>query len=140
MATPTIINGDWSSVRQAIRYLDYNKFGSASSPVFGSLTIGTLSGILKATSGVVTGNAAHSELAGVTENQHHNKSHAHDGVDGSGTVAHSDLTGNHQDVTTAASPTWVDVTTTGQVSGNTFNIVCYENETVCYENGVVTWT
>jgi len=36
---------------------------------------------------------AHTDLSGVTSDQHHAKSHAHDGVDGSGTVAHSDTTG-----------------------------------------------
>ena len=35
----------------------------------------------------------HSELSGITTDDHHAKSHAHDGVDGSGTVAHADLTG-----------------------------------------------
>ena len=35
----------------------------------------------------------HSDLGNVTSDQHHAQSHAHDGVDGSGTVAHSDTTG-----------------------------------------------
>lgn len=39
----------------------------------------------------------HSELASVTADQHHSKSHAHDGVDNSGTVAHSATTGKTAD-------------------------------------------
>ena len=35
----------------------------------------------------------HSETTGITTDDHHAKSHAHDGADGSGTVAHSDTTG-----------------------------------------------
>ena len=35
----------------------------------------------------------HSETTGITTDDHHAKSHAHDGADGSGTVAHADLTG-----------------------------------------------
>ncbi len=37
--------------------------------------------------------ARHGDLGGVASDQHHSQSHAHDGVDGSGTVAHGDLTG-----------------------------------------------
>lgn len=36
---------------------------------------------------------AHSVLTGVGADDHHAKAHAHDGVDGSGTVGHGDLTG-----------------------------------------------
>lgn len=36
---------------------------------------------------------AHSDTTGQTTDDHHAKSHAHDGADGSGTVAHSDTTG-----------------------------------------------
>src|SRR4029077_19364230 len=32
-------------------------------------------------------------LTGVSANDHHNQSHAHNGADSSGTVAHADLTG-----------------------------------------------
>src|SRR5689334_15086418 len=34
----------------------------------------------------------HSQLTGVTVDQHHAKSHAHDGADGSGAVDHDDVT------------------------------------------------
>ncbi|RLA07791.1 MAG: hypothetical protein DRQ54_04990, partial [Gammaproteobacteria bacterium] len=36
---------------------------------------------------------AHDALTDIGPDQHHNKLHAHDGLDGSGTVAHSDITG-----------------------------------------------
>jgi hypothetical protein len=39
----------------------------------------------------------HTNITGVTSDQHHPKSHAHDGVDGSGTVAHSATTGRTTD-------------------------------------------
>jgi len=42
---------------------------------------------------ITTFGGAHSDLSGVTANQHHNQSHGHTGADGSGTVAHSDTTG-----------------------------------------------
>ncbi len=40
-----------------------------------------------------SGTVAHSATTGKTANDHHAQSHAHNGVDGSGTVAHSDVTG-----------------------------------------------
>lgn len=40
-----------------------------------------------------SGQVTHAHTTGQTENDHHAKSHAHDGVDGSGTVAHSATTG-----------------------------------------------
>jgi len=43
------------------------------------------------------GDYTHAQLAAIGDNDHHNKSHAHDGVDGSGTVAHSDTTGQGTD-------------------------------------------
>jgi len=75
MASPTIINGDWSSVRQAIRYLDYIKFGVAGTPTFGGITIGTLEGVLQANAGVVTGGADHSDLASIGADNHHAQVH-----------------------------------------------------------------
>lgn len=39
----------------------------------------------------------HANLTGVTADQHHAKSHAHNGADGSGTVAHVDTTGKTAD-------------------------------------------
>jgi hypothetical protein len=44
-----------------------------------------------------SGNVAHSDTTGKTTDDHHAKSHAHDGVDGSGNVAHSDTTGKTTD-------------------------------------------
>lgn len=38
-----------------------------------------------------TGTISHDELTDVTENQHHSKSHNHDGLDGSGLVSYTDL-------------------------------------------------
>jgi len=46
--------------------------------------------------GVVTAQAndyTHAQLDAIGADDHHDKSHAHDGVDGSGTVAHADTTG-----------------------------------------------
>ena len=40
---------------------------------------------------------SHTNLKDVTSDQHHTKSHAHNGADGSGTVAHSDTTGQGAD-------------------------------------------
>ncbi len=40
---------------------------------------------------------AHADTTGQTADDHHAKSHAHDGVDGSGTVAHADTTGQGTD-------------------------------------------
>lgn len=60
--------------------------------------------------------------AGLTD-VHHVKSHAHDGVDGSGTVAHSDSTGrtvddHHDDLSNGYSITPSTVTTTGDIKIN----------------------
>ena len=41
--------------------------------------------------------ANHDQLLNVTPNQHHSQTHAHDGTDGSGTVAHGDTTGQGED-------------------------------------------
>jgi len=51
---PTIIDGDWDSVRQAIQKISVFKTGSSSEAEFSKLTIDNLSGILKAVSGAVT--------------------------------------------------------------------------------------
>lgn len=62
-----------------------------------------------------SGTVAHSAVTGQTANDHHAKSHGHDGVDGSGTVVYSDLTG----VPTEFAPdehTHVGVGTGGAVS------------------------
>lgn len=40
-----------------------------------------------------SGQVTHANTTGKTSDDHHPKSHAHDGVDGSGTVAHADTTG-----------------------------------------------
>lgn len=44
----------------------------ADSPTFAGLTVDALSGVLKATAGAVAGGAAHSELATIGANDHHN--------------------------------------------------------------------
>lgn len=62
---------------------------------------------------------AHSSLGSVGANDHHNQSHAHNGADGSGTVAGSDLTGTPGGELggTWASPT-VDATHSGSAHHN----------------------
>jgi len=54
---------------------------TADSPTFAGLTLTGFSGVLKATAGVLAGGGAHSDLAGVTANQHHNQAHTLDGAD-----------------------------------------------------------
>jgi hypothetical protein len=44
-----------------------------------------------------SGQVAHANTTGQGENDHHDKSHAHNGADGSGQVAHSDTTGQGPD-------------------------------------------
>jgi len=66
-------------------------------PEFAGATFTGFTGILKAVTGVLTGGATHADLASVTSDQHHAKSHLHNGADGSGTVAHSDTTGKGTD-------------------------------------------
>ncbi len=44
-----------------------------------------------------SGTVAHRDTTGQGIDDHHNKSHAHNGADGSGTVAHSDTTGQGKD-------------------------------------------
>jgi hypothetical protein len=60
--------------------------GILSTPTFAgmalaSLTLTGFTGVLKATAGVVSGSAGHSDLGGVTANQHHNQSHVLNGAD-----------------------------------------------------------
>lgn len=60
--------------------------GAEGTPTFDSttvsnLTIDSLAGVLKATAGVVSGSASHSDLGGVTANQHHNQAHVLTGAD-----------------------------------------------------------
>jgi len=50
-------------------------------PTFAGLTLTAFSGVIKATAGVLAGGGAHSDLAGVTANQHHNQSHVLTGTD-----------------------------------------------------------
>lgn len=40
-----------------------------------------------------SGTVAHANLTGITADDHHNQLHSHDGLDGSGTVPHANLTG-----------------------------------------------
>lgn len=72
---------------------------AAGAATFSGLTVGALSGVLKATAGVVAGGAAHSELASIGANDHHNQAHAIDGADHTA----SGLTAGH--VLTATSET-----------------------------------
>ena len=65
----------------AISRLATSKLGADANPTFASLTVGTLSGVIKATAGVLAGGAGHGDLAGVTANQHHNQSHVLTGAD-----------------------------------------------------------
>ncbi len=68
------------AVRTALQQI-VTKFGMLSKPILNGLTIGSLSGVLKATGGVVAGSAAHGDLGGVTANQHHNQVHVLDSSD-----------------------------------------------------------
>lgn len=54
---------------------------TADSPTFAGLTLTGMSGVVKATAGVLAGGGAHSDLAGVTADQHHNQAHVLDGAD-----------------------------------------------------------
>lgn len=55
-----------------------------------------------ASSGTQAGTVAHSVLTGVSADQHHNKSHTHDGADGSGSVAWGSVTGKPSTFTPAS--------------------------------------
>ena len=55
--------------------------GPTGTPTFASLKLDELSGIVKATAGVLAGGGAHADLASVTANQHHNQAHVIDGAD-----------------------------------------------------------
>jgi hypothetical protein len=54
---------------------------TAASPTFAGLTLTAMSGIVKATAGVLAGGGAHADLATVTANQQHNQAHVLDGAD-----------------------------------------------------------
>ena len=54
---------------------------TAASPTFAGLTLTAMSGVVKATAGVLAGGGAHADLATVTANQHHNQAHVLDGGD-----------------------------------------------------------
>jgi hypothetical protein len=54
---------------------------TSSSPQFAGLTVGTLSGVLKATAGAVVGSAVHADLGGIGANDHHNEQHVLAGAD-----------------------------------------------------------
>jgi hypothetical protein len=54
---------------------------TTSSPSFAGLTVGTLSGVLKATAGAVAGSAVHADLGSIGANDHHNQQHVLAGAD-----------------------------------------------------------
>lgn len=54
---------------------------TGATPTFAGLTLTGLSGVLKATAGVIAGGGAHTDLAGVTADQHHAQSHVLNGAD-----------------------------------------------------------
>ncbi len=54
---------------------------TGASPTFAGLTVGALTGVLKATAGVVAGSAVHTDLGSIGANDHHNQAHAIDGAD-----------------------------------------------------------
>jgi hypothetical protein len=56
-------------------------YHTGASPTFAGLTLTGMSGIIKATTGVLSGGGAHADLATVTANQHHNQAHVLDGGD-----------------------------------------------------------
>jgi hypothetical protein len=74
------VNDASSAVRTALQQI-VTKLGLLASPKFASMQVGDLSGVLKATAGLVSGNAQHSDLGGVSANQHHNQVHTLDGPD-----------------------------------------------------------
>jgi hypothetical protein len=89
---------------------------AGASPTLAGATFTGFTGVLKAVAGVLTGNADHADLANITTDQHHAKSHAHNGGDGSGTVAHSDSTGKTIDDHHAKSHTHDGVDGSGTVA------------------------
>jgi len=58
-------------------------------PTFAGLSLTNFSGVLKAVDGVVTGGAAHSDLADISSDQHHPQAHS---LASHATKAHSELT------------------------------------------------
>jgi hypothetical protein len=49
--------------------------------VFGGLVVTGLAGVLKATTGLISGSAVHSDLGSIGANEHHNQAHVLDGAD-----------------------------------------------------------
>ena len=94
MGAPNLVpipsDGDWAAVRKAIGVLAA-RLGPGGAPHFAGLdvdvlsadaiTIPGLTGVLKATAGVIGGSAAHSELGSIGANDHHNQAHVLDGAD-----------------------------------------------------------
>jgi hypothetical protein len=54
---------------------------SGASPTFAGITLTGLTGVLKATAGVVGGSATHADLASIGANDHHNQQHTLTGAD-----------------------------------------------------------
>ncbi len=83
-----LIPGDWPYLEGVLNRLSKNTIGQnitpLDSPTFAGLTITGLSGVLKAAAGVVSGNAAHSSLAGIGANDHHSQVHNLNGTDHTG--------------------------------------------------------
>jgi hypothetical protein len=80
-----IIPGDWIDLEKKLKTLTKwvasQPLTPISYPTFAGLTLTGLTGILKAAAGAVSGSAVHTDLGGVTANQHHNQIHQLDGSD-----------------------------------------------------------
>lgn len=80
-----VIPGDWADLERKLNYLTRwiasQPLTDISLPEFAGLTLTGFSGVLKATAGVLSGSAAHSDLGGVTANQHHNQAHVLNSTD-----------------------------------------------------------
>jgi hypothetical protein len=87
MGTPNLVpvpaDGDWAAVRKAIGPGGAPHFAGLNVDVLSvdSLTIPGLSGVLRATAGVLSGSAPHSALGSIGVNDHHNQAHVLDGAD-----------------------------------------------------------
>jgi hypothetical protein len=108
-------------------YLDQG-VKTTDSPTFAGLTLTAMSGVVKATAGVFSGGAGHSDLAGVSADQHHAQVHVLDGADH--TVA--GLTAGH--VLQALTPTtfgfagiFTDVIMDGGSSSNLDDVDIYRD-------------
>jgi len=87
----SLIPGDWIQLQRIINELGWRTItsdsslwgpsGGNTSLLYGSLKLGSLSGVLKASAGVVSGSAAHSALASIGANDHHNQIHTLVGSD-----------------------------------------------------------